>query len=306
MIVCFDIGGTAIRAAAAQDRDSIAALGRMATPAHDFDAFVAALAGFVAAAGGRVRRVALSIAGVTDPETGRLTCANIPCIDGRPLAADLGERLGIPVIVANDADCFAVAEAGLGAGRGHRIVFGIILGTGVGGGLVVDGRLVNSDGGFAGEWGHGPAVAASAGTPPVEIPSLACPCGQSRCVDTLGGARGMERLHRMLHAADLSSEAIVSAWQAGDARATRIIDILVDLLASPLALAVNITGASIVPVGGGLSHAAPLIAALDACVRARILRRLERPLVVPGTCQAAAAGLEPGLIGAALMALDAA
>lgn len=164
--------------------------GRRPTPRDDFAAFVETLRGIIAETGEQPNGIALSIAGVVDPDTQRLICANIPCIHERTLGADLEAELGLPVLIANDADCFAMAEAGLGAGRGHRIVFGAILGTGVGGGLVADGRLVNEAGGFAGEWGHGPIIASAAGDPPVAIPAYACGCGQKGCVDTVGGARG--------------------------------------------------------------------------------------------------------------------
>lgn len=298
MIVCFDIGGSAIKGAVATSPEDIRPLTRRPTPLHDFDAFVATLEAAFEEAGIRPERIALSIAGVVDPDTQAITVANIPCLHQRPLARDLGDCLRMPVLIANDADCFALAEAGLGAGRGHRIVFGVILGTGVGGGLVANGRLINGDGGFAGEWGHGPAVAATAGNPPVAIPAFPCGCGQSGCVDTIGAARGMERLHQLLHDEALPSHEITARWQAGDAGAGRTIEVLVDLVSSPLALAINITGATIVPVGGGLSGVTPLIAAIDQAVRARILRKFDRPLVVPGECR-----IEPGLIGAALLAL---
>lgn len=298
MIVCFDIGGSAIKGAVAHSADSVQPMARRATPLDDFDAFAATIREVIDEAGGRPDRIAISITGVVDPETRAIKCANIPCIDGRTLSADLSAFLGLPVLLANDADCFALAEACAGAGRGHRIVLGVILGTGVGGGLVVDGRLINADGGFAGEWGHGPAVASLAGTPPVAIPAFDCGCGQRGCVDTIGGARGMERLHRTLHGKTLTSEEITTLWQQGDAGPARTVDVLVDLVSSPLALTVNITGATIVPVGGGLSNVAPLIAQIDTTVRSRILRKFDRPLVVPGECR-----IEPGLIGAAVLGL---
>jgi N-acetylglucosamine kinase len=158
MIVCFDIGGSAIKGAVAHSAERIEPLDRRPTPLDDFNAFAETLRLVIDEAGGKPHRIAISITGVVDPETKAIKCANIPCIDGRKLSADLSDILGLPVLVANDADCFALAEAGAGAGRGHRIVLGVILGTGVGGGLVVDGRLINEDGGFAGEWGHGPAA----------------------------------------------------------------------------------------------------------------------------------------------------
>lgn len=300
MIISFDIGGSAIKGGIARSETDIVPLGRRPTPKDDFAAFVDTLRAIIAGTGEKPSRIALSIAGVVDPDTQRLICANIPCIHGRTLAADLEAELGLPALIANDADCFAMAEAGLGAGLGHRIVFGAILGTGVGGGLVADGRLVNEAGGFAGEWGHGPIIASAAGNPPVAIPAYACGCGQKGCVDTVGGARGLERLHKTLHDLDFSSEEIIGQWRQGEEKATRTIDVYVDLVASPLALTVNITGATIVPVGGGLSNVEPLLAELDRAVRARILRKFDRPLVVPSQCR-----IEPGLIGAALLGLKA-
>ncbi|MDB5552237.1 MAG: family transcriptional regulator protein [Rhizobium sp.] len=297
-IICFDIGGSFIKGAVARAPEDISPLPPRPTPLTDFDAFVATLIGVIAVSGIRPERIALSITGVIDPETGVATVANIPCIHGRTLRADLEAVLGVDVLVANDADCFALAEAGLGAGRGHAIVLGAILGSGVGGGLVVDGRLVNESGGFAGEWGHGPVLPFFAGDPPVAIPAYECACGQRRCVNTVGGARGMERLHLEIHRTALSSKEIVIRWLAGNAEAARTIEIYVDLIASPLALAVNITGASIVPVGGGLSNSAELIVRIDETVRQRTLRRFSQPLVVPSMLT-----MEPGLTGAALLGL---
>lgn len=299
MILCFDIGGSWIKSAAARSADEITILDRHPTPLDDYAGFMEVLRELMAGLEERPSHIAISMTGVVDPETGIITCANIPCIDQKPLQADLEARLGAPVLVANDADCFALAEAGKGAGRGHAIVLGIILGSGVGGGLVADGRLVNAAGGFAGEWGHAPAVAAFAGDPPVAIPAYPCTCGQRGCVNTIGGARGLERLHQHLHAEEIPSTAIVESWQAGEPKAGRTIAVYVDLVASPLALAVNITGASIVPAGGGLSNSKDLLAEIDQTVRRRILRRLERPLVVRAECE-----IEPGLIGAALMGLE--
>lgn len=296
MIIGFDIGGTAIKGAAVPSPDAIGPVTRVPTPTQDFDAFVEAMKTVISASGEAPERVAISIAGVMDPDSGTAICANIACLHGRRLRAELAEALGLPVTIANDADCFTFAEAVVGAGQGHRIVFGAILGTGVGGGLVADGRLVNAAGGFAGEWGHGPVTAAFAGTPPLAIPAYRCGCGQERCIETVGSARGMERLHELAHGREAACEAIVEAWQAGDDDAARTVDIFIDLLSAPLSLVVNATGATIVPVGGGLGKAEALIAALDGLVRERILRRLDRPLVVPGTCR-----YEPGIVGAALL-----
>ena len=299
-VICFDIGGSWIRAAQAETVTDMRALGRVPTPLHDFDAFVAAFAGLIDAADApQSAPVAVAIAGIVDPRNGALKCANIPCVDGRALASDLSDALAREVRVANDADCFALAEAHAGAGRSHLTVFGAILGTGVGGGLVANGRLVTGAGGYAGEWGHGPIVATRIPGTDTEVPRFPCGCGQSGCVDTIGGARGIERLHAFLCGEKNDSQTILTRWQDGDPVATQTVDAYLALVSDPLALTVNITGADIVPVGGGLSNFEPLISALDVAVREKIMRKTDAPLVVPGECRQ-----DGGLLGAAALALD--
>ena len=295
MILCIDIGGTAIKGATATSPSDITPLARVATPLHDRAAFDAVI-GDLLARYPQAKSVSISIAGVVDPATDKITVANIPCIDHRPLRRELEAKFGKPFLIANDADCFALAEATLGAAQGAPVVFGIILGTGVGGGLIVDGKIVQGAGGFAGEWGHGPIMPQVAGNPPVRIPPVTCGCGQTGCLDSWGGARGMERVNKLLHGMDMDSTEIVRSWLQGDEKAGRTVDFLVDLVSRPLALVVNVVGANIVPVGGGLANVPELIAKIDASVRAKILSKRDAPLVVPGLCT-----VEPGLIGAAIM-----
>lgn len=291
MILCFDIGGSRIKAALS-NWGALSPLGDAPTPTQDFDTFRETLAGF--ARGHDLRGVAISIAGVVDPESQSLRVANIPCADGCRLAPALSDALGLPVLVLNDADCFAMAEARQGAGQGHRTVFGVILGTGVGGGLVIDGRLVSGPGGYAGEWGHGPVARTQ--VEGMTLPEFSCGCGLSGCLDTIGGARGIERLHLTLTGEAASSHRILSDWQAGQSQAGKTVSVWRSLLAPPLAMIVNTVGASIVPVGGGLSNVPDLVATLDEAVRSMILRHGSGPLVVPAQCR-----IEPGLIGAAAM-----
>lgn len=296
MILGFDIGGTTMKGGYARALNDIQVLERVPTPAHDFDAFVGVIRAALAAAPEPVSAVACAIPGIIEPGSGLGIVANVPCLTGRPVATDLKAALGLPVILANDADCFALAEVAVGAGRGHRVVFGIILGTGVGGGLVIDGRLINANGGFAGEWGHGPVAARLAGDPVIEIPRYPCGCGLAGCLDVTISARGMERLHLTATGREASSLDIIAAWDAGDAEAAHTIALWVEIAAAPLAMLVNTTAADIVPVGGGLGNSAALIAALDAATRALTMRRFDRPLVVPALCQ-----VEPGLVGAAVL-----
>jgi N-acetylglucosamine kinase len=279
MILAFDIGGTRIKVAR-QGPIGLQRLGDTPTPADSFPAFVNALQSFLH---GDETGACFSIAGVVDPQTGAINVANIPCLQGRPIVADLQRALGLPVLILNDADSFSLAEATHGAGRGHSSVFGLILGTGVGGGLIIDGRLVTGAGGFAGEWGHGPVI---------RDPALRCGCGQTGCLDTIGGGAGLSRLHKHLTGNDLDALQILSAWRSGQDQTT--ITHWLDLVSGALSLVVNVVGASVMPVGGGLSQAVDLITALDLNLRRRILWKTSQRLIVSAEC-----GPEAGLIGAA-------
>jgi N-acetylglucosamine kinase len=148
MILAFDIGGSRIKAAVWDG--ALRPLGEVATPLGDKAAFTAAVAGFVT---GRETGIAVSIAGVVDPATGVGKVANIPAIDGLALGPEVQAATGLPVQVLNDADCFALAEASHGAGRGQGTVFGVILGSGVGGGLVIGGRVITARGAMPGNGG---------------------------------------------------------------------------------------------------------------------------------------------------------
>ena len=289
MVIAFDIGGTKIAAARVGADMTASEIGRVPTPVRDYDAFCAAIAEL---AGAGDEPIGISIAGVVDPRDGRLTVANIPCADGKPLAADLEASLGRRVRVLNDAKAFALAEATVGLGKGHASVFAVIIGTGIGGAFVLNGRLVMGSTGSAGEWGHGPAAATRTGA---TLPIVRCGCGQPGCVDTLGGARGLERLHRHLTDIEADSPTILAAWQQGEPDAVRTLDVYLDVVGGALANTVNILDPDFVPIGGGLARNAALIAAIDAEVRSRTLGQRATALCVPTET-----GPEKGLIGAAI------
>ncbi|RWX78533.1 ROK family protein [Neorhizobium lilium] len=300
-VFCADIGGSFIKFAVSPAPGVLMPLERVATPAMDWDAFAASIADLLSRherAAPLSAPLALSIAGLVDPQSGLATSANIPCITGRRLAKELTSSLGRRVVAANDADCLTLAEANEGAGRGHPIVFCAVMGTGIGGGLAVDGRLLRGAGGVTGEWGHGPILNTTVEIEGkvLHIPRFSCGCGQAGCVDTVGGARGIERLHLFLHGQNDTSHQILERWQAGDEEARKTVSVYLELVGDPLAVAVNTTGASIVPVGGGLASSTLLIEALDLAVRARILNRFDRPLVVPAARQD-----DGGLVGAAVL-----
>jgi N-acetylglucosamine kinase len=295
-----DIGGSFIRMGKSDEYGQMTRVGSAPTPVDDWPAFADALAKLLESAG-HLDVLAISIAGVVDPASGVAFSANIPCINGRHLADDLASRLGRAVVVANDADCLALAEAFEGSAAGHDVVFCAVLGTGVGGGLIVNGQIVRGCGGIAGEWGHGPIISTEVeledGSETVRVPRLACGCGQSGCVDTIGGARGIERLHALMTGEEQDSYAILGGWEAGDLACRRTVLTYLPLVAGPLAVVVNVTGASIIPVGGGLANVESLVQALDRAVRRRILRKRSAPIVVPGKCRR-----DGGMIGAAILA----
>jgi N-acetylglucosamine kinase len=297
MPVCFDIGGTNIRSGWPDQDGVVQIAGQRATPGESLDAFLTAMVEMVKEAPAAQRDfVAISIAGFADPKTGALTIANIPCLKGENLAGLLETQVNVPVLVANDADCLALAEAHAGAAKGSGNVFAIVLGTGVGGGIVLNGELVTGFGGISGEWGHGPVVDPTAGGMVEHMGYFQCGCGQKGCLDTVGGARGMEKVHRALTGEARDAEQILGDWRNGDDVAAQTIEVCTEMVARVLSAFVNALGPDSIPVGGGLAHAQDLIAKIDTKLRAMVLSKYDRPLVVQAHHLKNA-----GLVGAAFL-----
>ena len=297
-----DIGGSYVRLGVSDSPGSVRLLESVRTPVDSWEAFGATLQALTDRHIGENRSpLVISMAGAIDPASGVICSSNVPCVSGRVLGAELTSRLRRRVGIANDADCLALAEAVEGAGAGHDVVFCVVLGSGVGGGLVVGGRVAGGARGISGEWGHGLPVSTHVdldGTGHAQpVSALRCGCGRMGCVDTIGGARGIERLNAVLNSEQKDSRTILDDWQRGGARAQRTVCAWLALVSEPLAAVINITGASIVPVCGGLSNVSPLIDALDAAVRKRTLRGFRERVVVPGTFRR-----DGGLIGAAIIA----
>jgi N-acetylglucosamine kinase len=297
--LCADLGGTFIKFAVSSQPGQLTHSVKVPMPAQNWNAFVTALQQLCTDTGHTRQPLAISTAGLVDIDQDTVFASNIPAFTGHAFTQELSDALQRPVYVANDADCFTLAEAFLGAAQGERIVFGIILGSGVGGGLVANGQLIQGAGGISGEWGHAPLaktlIELPGETSPRRIPRFTCGCGQTGCLDTIGGARGLERLHQHLHQEQLDSRSIVERWQQQDRWASITIAVYLDMMAEPLAMIANLTGASCMPVGGGLAAAKPLMQALDARVRPLTLRQSTTPLLVPGLFSA-----EGGLLGASV------
>jgi len=272
-----DLGGTKIEALALSRAGEEIGRRRVSTPrdyAGSLDA-IAGLVGELERAAGETGTVGVGIPGTLVPRTGLVKNANSVWLNGRPLGRDLEETLGRPVRLMNDANCFALSEATDGAAAGAQVVFGVILGTGVGGGIVVDGRCLAGANLIAGEWGHNPLPWLL----PEEQPGPPCYCGKRGCVETWLSGPAFERDHAEHAGVALSSREIVRAAAGSDVGAVASITRYADRLGRALASLINILDPDIVVLGGGMSNIPELPEAVGA--------------VLPRYIFAAAAAAEP-------------
>jgi fructokinase len=194
--------------------------------------------------------VGVGTPGALSPASGLLRNSNTVCLNGRPLQSDLSGALGREVRIANDANCFALSEATDGAGRDAAVVFGVILGTGVGGGVVVERRVLHGRHAIAGEWGHNPLPWQHAG----ELPGPPCYCGKRGCVETFVSGPGLARDYAATGAAVPTAVEVAARAARGEREAVQALDRYVDRLARSLAVVVNVLDPDVVVLGGGLSQ----------------------------------------------------
>lgn len=194
--------------------------------------------------------IGIGIPGALSRETGQARNANTTELNGRPLRSDLETLLGTPVRVANDANCFALSEATDGAGASHSVVFGIILGTGVGGGIVVNGTILTGPNSVAGEWGHNPLPWANQN----ERPGPDCYCGKKGCIETFISGPGVSRSHDAIGANGPTARQIAQMAEQGDAAALQTLASFERRLAKSLASVINVLDPDIIVCGGGLSN----------------------------------------------------
>jgi len=247
-----DLGGTKIEAAAVDFSGAIHARRRVATPAGDYAGTLATVAGLVhgiEAEFGTRMTVGVGIPGTLAARTGLVKNANSTWLIGQPLGRDLEAVLGRNVRLANDANCFALSEASDGAAANFSNVFGVILGTGVGGGVVIDGKIVGGANGIGGEWGHNPLPWPH----PDELSGPRCYCGQSGCIETFLSGPGLAADHRQHTADTLDSARIAARATSGDAVCRATLDRYVERLARALASVINILDPDAIVLGGGLS-----------------------------------------------------
>ena len=259
MRIGIDLGGTKIEGLVLDKGGVERARLRIPTPATSYEEDVEAIVGLIAEleakAGGRCS-VGIAHPGAISPATGLIKNANSKRLNGRPLKADLERRLDREIRMQNDANCFAVSEASDGAAAGAAIVFGVILGTGVGGGVVIEGRPLTGAQAIAGEWGHNPLPVPADS----ERPGPSCYCGRQGCIETwLSGPR-FQRQFEAHTGRSLRATEIAEAALAGDKDAAAHLELYCDRLARALAGVINILDPHAVVLGGGLSKMPQLYA----------------------------------------------
>ncbi len=291
MRIGIDLGGTKIECVTLDDAGQVLFRRRIPTPRHDYDATLRAIAGLVkasdeslAAPARGVPTVGIGMPGAVSPATGLIKNANSTWLNGRPFGRDLEAMIGRPVRLANDANCLALSEAIDGAAAGARVVFGVIIGTGTGGGIVVDGRVLTGPNAVAGEWGHNPLPWPQPG----ECPGPPCYCGRSGCIETFLSGPGLARDYRASwesaagiapadpreavappageesagpasesEAAGASSPdavAIAALAAGGDAAAEAALRRYVARMARALASVINLLDPDVIVLGGGMSN----------------------------------------------------
>jgi fructokinase len=249
MRIGIDLGGTKIEAIAIADDGRELGRKRIATP-RDYAGTLAAIGGLVyalEAETGRHGRVGVGLPGTPSPETGLIKNANSTWLNGRPFVADLEASLGREVRVANDANCFALSEAADGAAAGAAVVFGVIIGTGTGGGIVVNGQVLTGPNALAGEWGHNALPWPEAD----ERPGPRCYCGRSGCIESFLSGPGLVRDYGD---GPVTADQVVARAAAGEAAARAALERYERRMARALASIVNVLDPDVIVLGGGMSN----------------------------------------------------
>ncbi len=280
MRIGIDVGGTKIEFVALDLEGAELHRHRVPTPRNDYPGTVRVLAEGVRQIEAKLARkatVGLGIPGTISGITGLVKNANSTWLNGKPLDQDLAAALGRPVRCANDANCLAVSEATDGAGAGRHLVFAVILGTGCGGGVAVDGRVHAGRNGVAGEWGHNPLPWQTA----QEYPGPPCYCGRNGCVETWISGTGLERDYERTTGAALRGEEIIARSEAGEAEAIAAVRRLENRLARSLGYVVNLLDPDVIVLGGGLSRVPQLYANVPSELKNWVFGREADTPVVP-------------------------
>jgi len=263
MRIGIDLGGTKIEGIAMDDRGRVVVRRRIATPRGDYEGTLRAIVDLVhhiEREAAQTGTVGIGIPGTISTTTGLVKNANSTWLIGRSLGTDLPAALGRPLRFANDANCFALSEATDGAAAGAEVVFGVIIGTGTGGGLVVRGRIIVGANAVAGEWGHNPLPWPSDD----ERPGPSCYCGRAGCIETFLSGPGLTRDFADTSGDDVSVTEIIKRATRGDAQASACLERYEDRLARALATVINVLDPDVIVLGGGLSNIERLYTSIPA------------------------------------------
>jgi len=248
-----DLGGTKIEIIVLDDNGAPVVRRRVSTPVGDYSGTIRAIAELVRSARSQIgvfASVGIATPGALSPQTGLLRNSNSVVLNGKPLDRDLADAIGQSVRLENDANCLAISEATDGAGAGCRVVFAAILGTGVGGGIVIEGRILTGLNHVGGEWGHNPLPWATE----KERPGYRCYCGKFGCIETFLSGTGLAREYFSLSRKELLAEQIAEAEQSGEPDAVQSLAAYQDRLARSLAALVNVLDPDVIVLGGGISN----------------------------------------------------
>ncbi len=289
-----DLGGTKTEIVALDPDLRTLFRERVATPARNYADILAMLEALVARAEsslGASASIGIGVPGALSPKTGMLRNSNTVCLNGKPFRRDLEARLGRRVRLENDANCFALWEAVAGAGRDYPVVFGVIIGTGTGGGLVVDGKLVNGLHAISGEWGHNPLPWRQR-----DDADPGCYCGKTGCIETFLSGPGLERNFAARFGRSLGSAEIVAGAADGDGDCRTMMDAYHGQMARALAHLINIVDPHAIVLGGGMSNIESIYASVPRLLPSFVFSDFVATPLLP-----AAYGDSSGVYGAALL-----
>jgi len=292
-----DLGGTKTEVVVLDQQNSAVFSKRVPTPMDDYDAILALLSSLVAEAEkavGQKLTVGIGTPGAISPRSGLLRNSNTICMNGRAFKGDFEKILQRNVHIQNDANCFALSEAIHGAGQNHSVVFGIIIGTGTGAGLVVNGQLINGPHAITGEWGHNPLPWHTQ-----QDGNLSCYCGKQACIETFLSGQGLAANFFSAYGVALSSEQIVTQSRLGDNDCLNAMDVYFDQMARALAHVINMIDPDVIVLGGGMSNIREIYQQLPNRLADYVFSDyVETPIL------AATHGDASGVLGAALLSAN--
>jgi len=282
-----DLGGTKIAGVVLADDDSVLETARCDTPRDSYSGTVQAIAEMVRSLdpdNASSSSFGIGVPGSLSPRTGLMQNANSTWLNNRPLKVDLEQALGRDVRLANDANCFALSEAHDGSAKGAETVFGVIIGTGCGGGIVRHGKIVDGPRGIGGEWGHTPLPSPG----PAELPGPACWCGRTGCMETWVSGPAVSDDHFRQTGERLDTTQIAGQAAGGDVTCCATLDRLTDRLARGLGTIINVLDPDVIVLGGGLSSIKRLYNALPDAIAPLIFAddrsiNLQRPFWGPAS-----------------------